>query len=370
MTHRIVLLGASASLFLLTTLSRADDAARSGFDLPQPNGCYATGTKTFVLTDPQRSRELLVTAWYPAAKGSSPVAPYMDAKTADALADEWKLQPGFQRLVRSHTGLLTPMAKGGPFPVVLLEHGAGVVPAIYTVLAEGLASTGFIVIATNHPAASLIAVFPNGHDIRFSPYWPSEADRRTQGVAIGKFVEEVLVRDVQFVLDRLKEMEVHDKFWRDQLDLSRIGIVGHSLGGATAAVATQEEPRILAGVCLDGPTFPGMNGDARPVPVHKPFLFLAAEDHAAYMAKNAREYVGSESNDYYVVVTGANHMSFTDHGLVTSRFQRDKKPDDHAFELAMLTSSLTRSLTEEFFAKYLKGAVAPDLDLIVQLDKK
>jgi hypothetical protein len=51
-------------------------------------------------------------------------------------------------------------------------------------------------------------------------------------------------------------------------------------------------------------------------------------------------------------------------------FTRDLKPDDSAFERALLTSILTRSLVQEFFAKYLKGTVAPDLDLIVRVDKK
>jgi predicted dienelactone hydrolase len=307
--------------------------------------------------------------WYPAVEGTSALAPYMDKKTANALAKEWKLQPDFQRLVRTHTRLLAPIAEDGPFPVVLLEHGSGVVPAIYTILAEGLASNGFIVVATNHPPDSLIAVFPDGHEIKFTPYWPAEADRRAQGVAIGKFADDVLVTDVRFVLDQLQEMNSHDHFWHHHLDLSRIGIVGHSMGGTTAALATQEEPRILAGVNLDGSTFPGMNADIRPVPVHKPFLFLATEEHASGEGR-AREYIGSESNTYYVVVTGADHMSFTDADLVSSRFTRDLKPDDSAFERALLTSTLTRSLVEEFFGKYLKAAVAPDLDLIVRVDKK
>ena len=95
----------------------------------------------------------------------------------------------FQRLVRAHARLLAPVAEGGPFPVVLLEHGSSVVPAIYTVLAEGLASSGFIVVATNHPPDSLISVFPDGHELKFTPYWPAEADRRTPGVAIGKFAD-------------------------------------------------------------------------------------------------------------------------------------------------------------------------------------
>ncbi len=70
------------------------------------------------------------------------------------------------------------------------------------------------------------------------------------------------------------------------------------------------------------------------------------------------------------MVTGADHMSFTDAGLVSSRFTRELKPDDAAFEKALLTSTLTRSLVEEFFAKYLQAGVAPDLDLTVRVEKK
>jgi dienelactone hydrolase len=354
---------------LLVLPSQASDAGQGGFDLPQPNGCHPVGTRTVVLRDPRRSRDLLITMWYPAMESTSALAPYMDKKTADAMAEEWKLQPDFQRLVRTHAGLLAPFAEGGPFPVVLLEHGSSVVPAIYTVLAEGLASSGFIVVATNHPPDSLISVFPDGHELKFKPYWPAEADRRTQGVAIGKFADVVLVADVRFVLDQLEEMNSHNHFGHGVLDLSKVGIVGHSMGGTTAALATQEEPRILAGANLDGSTYPGMNADVRPVPVHKPFLFLATEEHASGESR-AREYVGSESNTYYVVVAGADHMSFTDARLLSATFTRDLKPDDSAFEQALLTSVLTRSLVEEFFAKYLKAAVAPDLDLIVRVDKK
>src|ERR1700720_2721326 len=356
-------------LVLLSLSSRASDANQAEFDLPRPNGCHPVGTRTIVLRDPRHSRDLLVTMWYPAVEGTSAFAPYMDKKTANALAEEWKLQPDFQRLVRTHARLLAPIAKGGPFPVVLLEHGSSVVPAIYTILAEGLASNGFIVVATNHPPDSLISVFPDGHELKLTPYWPAEADRRTQGLAIGKFADEVLVADVRFVLDQLQEMNSHDRFWHGHLDLSKIGIVGHSMGGTTAALATQEEPRILAGVNLDGSTYPGMNADVRPIPVHKPFLFLATEEHASGETR-AREYIGSQSNTYYVVVSGADHMSFTDAGLVSSRFSRDLKPDDSAFERALLTSTLTRSLVEEFFAKYLKAAAAPTLDLVVRIDKK
>jgi hypothetical protein len=63
-------------------------------------------------------------------------------------------------------------------------------------------------------------------------------------------------------------------------------------------------------------------------------------------------------------------MSFTDAGLISSKFKRGLKPDHSAFERALLTGTLTRSLVEEFFAKYLKAVVAPDLDLVVRIDRK
>ena len=370
MFSKAVFLASSVYLLVLFFLpSQACKAGQAGFDLPQPNGCYPVGTRTVVLRDSHRSRDLLVTLWYPAVQGTFAPAPYMDEKTADALADDWKLQPDFQRLVRTHAGLVAPIAEGSPFPVVLLEHGSSVVPAIYTILAEGLASSGFIVVATNHPPDSLISVYPDGHEVKFTPYWPTDADRRTQGLAIGKFADEVLVADVRFVLDALHEMNSEGGFWYAHLNLSKVGIVGHSMGGTTAALATKKEPRILAGVNLDGSTYPGMNADIRPVPVHKPFLFLATEEHASGEAR-AREYIGSESNTYYVVVTGADHMSFTDAVLISSKFTRDLKPDDHAFERGLLISILTRSLVEQFFAKYLKAGLAPDLDVILLVDKK
>jgi len=241
----------------------AQATAQADLDLPQPNGCHPVGTQTIVLKDTHRTRDLLVTMWYPAADGKSTPAPYMDKRTADAVAGEWKLQPGFEGHIRTHSSSQAPVAVGTPFPVVLLEHGSGVVPAIYTVLAEGLASSGFIVVATNHPPDSLIVVYPDGHDVKSAPYWPVDADRRTQGIAIGKFADDVLVADVRFVLDQLEQMNAHDAFWRGHLDLSKIGIVGHSMGGTTAALATKEERRVLAGVNLDGSIFPGMNDDVR-----------------------------------------------------------------------------------------------------------
>ncbi len=359
----LVILLALASLFAQTR--------EATLQLPPPDGCHAVGTSTVVLSDASRNRDLLVTFWYPALRGAV-VAPYTDGKTAAAFAAEWKLQPNFASRVRTNGKQGAAMEHGGHFPLVLLEHGSGVVPAIYTILAEGLASHGFVVAATNHPPDSLIAVYPDGREIRSKPYWPENADRRTQGVAIGKFAEDVLVADVRFVLDKIQQMNSRDTFWRGHIDLAKIGIVGHSMGGTTAALATKEERRILAGVNLDGSTFPGMNNDLRPVELHKPLLFIATEEHASEPETHGREYSGSESNTYYVVVPGSDHMSFTDARLIQSQFSSEAQANSGSLDLerALLTVETTRSLVEEFLGKYLKGDAAPGLDVVVHVDKR
>jgi dienelactone hydrolase len=361
-----------ALLVLLTTVFSPFSLEAAGqkefLDLPRPLGTYAVGTRTFVLADSNRKRDLIVTTWFPAVGGSA-VAPYMDRRTADELAREWKLQTNFEEMVRTNSRLDATVAEGS-FPVVFLEHGSGVVPATYTALAEGLSSHGFVVIAINHPPDSLIAAYPDGHEIKSKPYWPLDADRRTQGLAIGKFADEVLVPDVRFVLDRLQRFNLHEDFWHGHLDLSRVGIVGHSMGGTTAALATLEESRILAGVNLDGSTFPGMNRDIRPIQLHKPLLFIATEEHASDSETHAKEYAGSAENTYYIVVAGSDHMGFSDARLLQSRFSQESASEAHSHERALLTIELTRCLVEEFLGKYLKGSLAPTLDSVIRIERK
>ena len=363
-----------AAVFLLLPAflvrqSNATPCESASVVLPQPDGSYRIGTRTLVLADATRRRELLVTAWFPAESGRV-AGLYMDKRTGAELAREWELESGFEQIVCAHAWLDSAMPRQKAFPIVLLEHGSNVIPAVYTTLAESLASNGFVVIATNHPPDSLIAVFPDGHELKFQPYWPEKADRRTQGVAIGKFAEDVLAADVRFVLDQLQQLNSIDSFWRGHLDLTRIAIVGHSMGGTTAAVALKEDGRIRAGVNLDGSTYPGMNADVRPMPLGKPLLFMETEEHAADVETHGKEFVGSAANTYYVVVAGNDHMAFTDEPLLRCRFSKDLGSGTARCDRALEAAKLTRSLVNEFVGKYLKQNPAPLLDSLVRIDRK
>jgi hypothetical protein len=142
------------------------------------------------------------------------------------------------------------------------------------------------------------------------------------------------------------------------------------MGGTTAALATKEERRILAGVNLDGSTYPGLNADVRPVALHKPLLSMVTEEHASDPETHGREYVGGEGNTYYVVVAGNDHMSFSDVRLLGAYFSRKAAPDNAAYEHGVAKAELTKKLVEEFLGKYLRGGPAPELDGLVRIDKK
>ena len=73
-------------LILLIFPVQASDTAQTGLDLPEPNGCHHVGTRIVVTTDLHRKRDLLVTVWYPAVDGKAEFAPYMDKRTAEAIA--------------------------------------------------------------------------------------------------------------------------------------------------------------------------------------------------------------------------------------------------------------------------------------------
>ena len=355
-------------LFLVPRSSSAANCKSDSLVLPQPNGPNPIGTRTLVLADAVRHRELLVATWFP-AESETVIAPYMDKRTGAELAREWNLKFGFEQSVCTHSWLDSTIIRQQAFPVVLLEHGSGVIPAIYTTLAEDLASNGYVVIATNHPPDSLISVFPDGHETKFQPYWPEKGDRRTQGVAIGKFAENVLLADVRFILDQFQWLNLNDNFWRGHLDLSRVAIVGHSMGGTTAAVALKEDGRIRAAVNLDGSTYPGMNADVRPMALGKPLLFMETEEHASDPETHGKEFVGSEGNTYYVVLAGNEHMAFTDALLIQCRFS--KMPAEAAScEGALQKVELTRSTVSAFVGKYLKANLAPELGFLVRIDRK
>lgn len=294
--------------------------------LPSPTGPSLVGRVEYVWVDqgradslsdrPAERRELLVWIWYPAdVSTDSPTAPYLPPAWADA----HDLDQGLARFLeadysrirtRSHPNALLA-SSAVTYPVIIMQPGMGPAVPDYTIFAENLASRGYIVVGLNPTYSSNLLVFPDGRaarpsargTIRFSP-GPETVDQAANRI------QEVWAADVIFVMDQLTSMnsEPASVFYR-RLALSKIGLFGHSFGGATAVRVCQLDARCAAAADLDGALFSQELGET----IHQPVLFMMAEGCTSPCGSSAAMYEQAGGSAYYVVIRGARHFNFGDY---------------------------------------------------------
>lgn len=159
------------------------------------------GYDRFDLTADHRARPIAVSIWYPAAN------PTYRASVGDGPI----FDPTF--------AFIGPAIAEGQHPLVLLSHGSGGNADSLGWLTSGLVANGAIVLAVNHPGST------SG----------DSSPRRSVDL-------EARANDLTAALDMILAGPAFAPF----LDPERIGVVGFSLGGATALG--------LAGVRFDGAT--------------------------------------------------------------------------------------------------------------------
>ena len=83
--------------------------------------------------------------------------------------------------------------------------------------------------------------------------------------------------DTGFALDQLERMNTSDPSGRflGRLDMQRVGVFGHSLGGATALLFCHDDSRCKAGIDVDGAPLSNVVAEG----VTQPFMFLLS-DHS------------------------------------------------------------------------------------------
>lgn len=359
--------------------------------LPKPSGPNPVGVRSFELDDasrpgvfaakPGEPRRLLVRVWYPASNvsGRTP-APYFSEREADTTAAGSWTPPGFPpalgfaKHVRTNSYPDAPLIAGpSRLPVVFYSHGYGAFLQQNTVLMEHLASHGYVVFSVQHTYDSGATVFPSGEvapvdkALARRDRSPSAGDKAVQAAQrqalVGATPDERLegflrMRELQLggVGDRLLKsgevwaadrIFVHDQLQRGAVpsaireiaaagDLTRVGEMGMSFGGAISGAICMRDRRCAAGINLDGGDFP-FQAFARDVPV--PFMMFHSDLGSIYkqlktpppkVARSFNEFsyeglasAGARRDIYRVALNGAQHLGLSDFSLFVRRPARD-----------------------------------------------
>ena len=325
-----------------------------------PTGPHPVGTTVRYLRDTSRPdpwnldvdvRELKVTLWYPTAQRSGPPAPYMTAKESQLLLRGSRIT-GVPDDVLSRirtNAVVGAEPTGTKLPMVVLSPGFTKPLSTLTALAEDLASRGYVVAGIDHPYESYVTTLPGG---RIAECIACDSDTDP---GFGSGDVQGRAADVSFVLDQLTGPH---PVWAGSvlIDRSRIAMVGQSIGGAAALAAMAKDPRVRAGVDMDGTTYARLprNGFARP------FLFLGTDLHAPGGRDTSwdRDWKLLTGPKHWLVMSGADHSSFTDLPLLTGVLGVRTAG---GLQTGSRVVELTRAYVGAFLAESLRGTAQPAL---------
>ncbi|MEV4461079.1 alpha/beta hydrolase [Microbispora sp. NPDC049633] len=329
--------------------------------LPAPTGRYAVGRSDVHLVDSRRPdpwvdgrpRELMVSLWYPAVRAKGPAAPYVTPQESALILKGFPqlkdLPPATLTKTRTYARADTPaLAKKGGWPLVVVSPGMTMPRATLTSLAEKFASRGYVVAGIEHTYESVATTFPDGRTVTF------EAGAGGQTPELGEKVARVRAADTTFVLDRLERT----RRWNRLIDESRIAMVGHSVGGQSAAHLLAVSDRITAAVNLDGsynPTTPAK-------PITKPFMMIGNPRQQPVAGGEPKSWdlfwphvTGAWKR--WLTVTGAEHVSFVDYAVLGPQLGMRVSPMNGERSLR-----ITRDYVTAFLDIHLKGERRPLLD--------
>src|SRR5438045_4639843 len=271
---------------------------RTEITLPTPTGPFAVGRAINDWTDdtkldtlapvPGTKRELLVWMWYPSAAVRSVAVdedlPAPMGTVAGPAGGPLRLLTRDLSKVHGHSireADLSPEQRW--YPVVIMRGGASAAVWSYSTLAEDLASHGYVVVGLDAPYRTSNVVFPDGRVIRRTPENNPELCLEKTGQERDRCANRLLTAwtaDIAFVLDRLKQLKASDTSGKftGRLNLTRVGVFGHSFGGAQAAQFCSQDSRCKAGIDIDGRPFGSVIREG----IRQPFMFLlSAQVHSS-----------------------------------------------------------------------------------------
>jgi predicted dienelactone hydrolase len=336
------------------------------YSLPNPTGPYPVGTIVLDVPRPlvkaadagAQHGPLTIQLWYPvrSAEGAG-TAPYALGAASTGI----RAYLGTRRLVTTaalpNAGFLPGTSRQ---PVLLYASSWGGDRWENTAQAEELASHGYVVAAMGDPYPQLPLDLSSEQAYRRTVAWGDEKAKLEAEDAIG-------------VLDVISRLDISDPAGRftNRLDLSRVGFIGFSFGGAVAQEAAALDSRFKAIVNLDGWLF----GDAADDWSKQPLLIISGapatgvppDEHNSPIPQRRYGALLDDRSErqmsagfarrggYLLKIAGTDHSNFSDEAFVSpiSRLV-DAGPLDRYRAARIVYDYLL-----QFFGKTLSGAPAP-----------
>jgi pimeloyl-ACP methyl ester carboxylesterase len=332
---------AVAGLIVLLTLLWLEH--KKEITLPEPTGHFAIGRTTYTWVNnaetdelapsPGAKREVVVWIWYPAAAATSTArAEYLPAPWRLALAQHsGALMSQFLTrdlsLVRAHSASDPDVSsEQRSYPVVIMRAGGGALTTDFTTLAEDLASHGYIVVGFDAPYRTFVVVLPGNRVVTRPPADDPESLPADQLSRLANKLLPMWTSDTKFVVNQLQRLNAADPSGKftGRLDTERLGMFGHSFGGAQALQFCHDDPRCQAGIDIDGAPF----GSVVQEGLKQPFMFILS-DHSREVSDPASKQIHADLQSVYdhlpngrlfIAIRGANHFTFSDQILLKSHY--------------------------------------------------
>lgn len=265
----------------------------------------------------------------------------------------------------------------GTYPLVVFDHGAfGIKNSNYSVYLE-LASHGYVVCSIDHPGQSFYTVSEDGTTAILNREYLNEVMNSNSASftseeylnLIAKWMD-VRVGNMNFTLDTIINYVKHENLSIPYglIDTNKIGLFGHSMGGATSVWVGGERRDIDAVINIDGPYFSEIyadtatdeiraTGNTYDIPIlniYSDQVWVQLQDGketGVYAANKISKKICPESFDLYL--KGAKHLTLTDLALTSPFLTYMLNGEKTTIDLDYCMK-IQREAILEFFDCYLK----------------
>lgn len=313
--QQVALAGSGVTRLVVNASAVHDALANSAaVTVPSPTGHNTVGTRVMSFLDLTRNdpyvvdstkREIAARFWYPASlRGPCKPAGYTPPAVWQYFAQLTGVRP-FEVVTNS---CLNAPVTDGLHPVVLFTPGYTATFTDYTFLFEDLASRGYIVASIAHTYESTAVELPDRGLVKgiFGTHFDDTWRGDEQTFSLTTYVR---LQDLEFIFSELVRLDAqqNDAF-SGHLDMSRVAVAGHSLGGLTALLAIDPDSRFKAGIALDSYVPADL---ARNTKISAPVFLLTAGRNEPDTGE-CRLWSNLKGPRLSVNLPGAEHVAFSD----------------------------------------------------------